>query len=1472
MYYKIDIKKSYVSNLNGNTYELSLATPTEDATDSAALYRTLKSEGNGEAGVYTLSSVQVTKQLSAPNHIAVEMTISGLSFSSISALKENLRLRFIDSQVALSFVYSQVYSSSKELELATNYRVIGVGLSNIKGSLSSATVSVKLDIYSPDKYATLNRHSEVFVGRQLGEIMSTALSKFEYLEDAYNDKSTIARTHNFFYSYDEGDSEVKYEKQEDKDIEDKTAETITSIYKVSKSVRKMIVPHIIPYSVQYNESTYDYLCRLCRRFGETLYYENGELRIGVQPINVEALSLASVFSNISFNETADSASTMYVGGNYLTNSTNVFSVGGSAETAKFSVENQEVGTDEDYVDLLSTVDTAWAEDNPQLDDYYLDYLGETDGCEDDIVQEERYNIVTNSIVYWPAIVVRLLSQILSFKLTEMEKTGEFIFENVMSIYESYRLVGEINEEYLEHIETVEYPSRCRYYIDSDLEYEESWIKSSSNTNPDEKGECIISPSVEDIAASSGVEVKDTMSTGQEPDSDGNPVTTETSTKKATEGVRYVDSPRGLAEIMYRSNFALTSFITKTSAESGRNSLTVTLQTLDDPDSNMMSVISAMRLGSVVTLDHSTDDVQAPRYVVSGVRVYNVSSTTATVNVPESTSGDSVDSEFVSEPTSSIVGVDYSVEVTPVVELDLIPCVTTTYTKVIGASETATDQKLEVAIPYFTPDDMIRRAEPQRAFVVDVNDSHKLNRARVCYPWQYGAGAGADTSNESITALTRDTTLSENLKKGASPWLRVSTPVNNGGSNGFIASPALHSEVMVSYESGNVERPYISGSLFSGPSPVLLGHQIADNSIFSSQYGRKILLSDVAVGGNNSILTSLFPFTSMLGLDSSGAVAEMMDGYIQIGDTYGLCSINLSSTKRAVSISSPMGSVNISALTGINIVAPSGDINISGKNVNIMAENNLNIMSGTRVGRMRKFSAEYSGKSIKHKILTAMTGVVKGGIEAGLGEIIDLSLIRTLFECFVAPVGGTMVIKSNRYMCIEGGVGRTNMPESTNNKCYISEVLSGYLRLFDPLDGWRALRYQKCYSGLKKELLGENKQDKKGLIFKYYSYNNTLNSSGSSMWDYINERIVAPGDFPANGNHTFEEGNNGYGQWLKELAVAAAGEAPEGETAEDRNVREAGLRSGYESAPSGPESLSLRYKLMMMRHSFNDYLQFVNESTSYHVTDSNKGSKFMQKRIDAIPEKFGVTEGIKNIITRTLFGGETPTYATIKGGVADNADNEYPLLKQALFGEPAAKMAAKRILLLMLLRQISAATLEKYDIDGAVDINEDILFGDMTAQIVVGRNEETGTDIMANTILGVFNGYIPNNGVAVSIKAKAELAAGDITIVNRDWATLCNNFKLDNTKMSKSGIVESKAKSAGLFALKAIGLDPVAARDSIIPWSAVKSDRRTSDSGAILISTMPNSTMRFNSNTATFDKVGTTENAVVAAFKAALLSV
>ena len=94
-------------------------------------------------------------------------------------------------------------------------------------------------------------------------------------------------------------------------------------------------------------------------------------------------------------------------------------------------------------------------------------------------------------------------------------------------------------------------------------------------------------------------------------------------------------------------------------------------------------------------------------------------------------------------------------------------------------------------PPYTNADIFPVAPSCRARVVDNEDPNGLGRVRVQFDWQAQLDDGMVT-----------------------PWLRISQPYAGGG-KGFSFIPEVGEEVMIDFEGGNAERPYVKGTLYNG---------------------------------------------------------------------------------------------------------------------------------------------------------------------------------------------------------------------------------------------------------------------------------------------------------------------------------------------------------------------------------------------------------------------------------------------------------------------------------------------------------------------------------------------------------------------------------------------------------------------------------------------------------------------------------
>lgn len=295
----------------------------------------------------------------------------------------------------------------------------------------------------------------------------------------------------------------------------------------------------------------------------------------------------------------------------------------------------------------------------------------------------------------------------------------------------------------------------------------------------------------------------------------------------------------------------------------------------------------------------------------------------------------------------------------------------------------------------------RSAKAQRAIITHNQDPLKMNRVRVRYPWQ--------GKTESVDDLK--------TSEDSTPWIRIALPMASDGS-GFNFLPEVGDEAIINYENGNIEKPYVEGMLYSSKTAVPASHKRNNARVLSSVNGHCIIFSDP--GASTSAIKGLFPAWNTicsfypLAKDAfkNDDVRKAMGG-IELTDEYGLYSISMSSEKRAISVDSPLGKVEINAFTGITISAPNGDIRIEGKNITLAAGNNVTIESG--INKKTNFSAFSKenlmdvGKSIAARFMP-----------------IDMRLVRTVIETFLRPIGGTMLIKSNRYLLLEAGKGEINI--------------------------------------------------------------------------------------------------------------------------------------------------------------------------------------------------------------------------------------------------------------------------------------------------------------------------------------------------------------------------------------------------------------------------------------------------------------
>ena len=394
-------------------------------------------------------------------------------------------------------------------------------------------------------------------------------------------------------------------------------------------------------------------------------------------------------------------------------------------------------------------------------------------------------------------------------------------------------------------------------------------------------------------------------------------------------------------------------------------------------------------------------------------------------------------------------------------------------------------------PPAQPDVIFRDARPQVAFVAATLDPENLGRIRVRYPWQ-------------------------DEKGDASPWIRVTLPLATDG-GGVNFTPNVGDEVMVGYEHGNIDRPYAMGYLvapfvnkrWSNALPL---DQYGSSHGIKTKTGHHLTFEDgFALApmffesvGCLSFLRSVWPVGATGPWPFGNELTADFGGGFELGDRYGFYKISGSTENRAITIESPIGTVEMSAFQGITITAPNGDINISGKNVNISASNRLSLSSGENIKNKLWYQKKWNeskGKALGNAVL----GDLEGGLDS-LKEIVtnftDMSLLRCVIELLFRPVNGTLQIKSYTFVTIEAGEGKTAVPPANLRKIELPSLFKEYNTI--------------CYIKSNVAALFDDIKTKYGLLvdatvaFNNISGQNDINMAESAI--KYNAVISGDGDF------------------------------------------------------------------------------------------------------------------------------------------------------------------------------------------------------------------------------------------------------------------------------------------------------------------------------------------------------------------------
>lgn len=412
----------------------------------------------------------------------------------------------------------------------------------------------------------------------------------------------------------------------------------------------------------------------------------------------------------------------------------------------------------------------------------------------------------------------------------------------------------------------------------------------------------------------------------------------------------------------------------------------------------------------------------------------------------------------------------------------------------------TKKEKTVITKYFKPiyapallaDNQKRTAAPQRAYVSSTKDPLSLGRIRILYPWQptkekeenstspdkEDTSKGnnpknnkQDSSQGTNSQATSQSTTTQEEKKdfnalNDSPFIRMAQPFASA-KGGICFMPQKDDEVMIGYEFDDIERPFVIGAVASKDN---IGNKVSgNNDVICSPNGHKIQFTNPK--NPYGFVTSFVP---ILGTLQKWGLLKPMDwteytkskelaGGIQLTDKFGIYNLDLSTDKRKITIQSPLGSIQMDAFTGITINCPNGDIAIKGKNITLEAGDKLSLASGKNIDK-QKIYYDYEVKTKKHAAWGVLnffgnTAFDTFGIEDFLKlNFIDMKTTRAVMDAILKPINGTMTIKSGRFMQLEAGKGKTELPNfyEKDSKMYDfheSQSNSVWMRFLTKLDTW-----------------------------------------------------------------------------------------------------------------------------------------------------------------------------------------------------------------------------------------------------------------------------------------------------------------------------------------------------------------------------------------------------------------------------------
>ena len=264
-------------------------------------------------------------------------------------------------------------------------------------------------------------------------------------------------------------------------------------------------------------------------------------------------------------------------------------------------------------------------------------------------------------------------------------------------------------------------------------------------------------------------------------------------------------------------------------------------------------------------------------------------------------------------------------------------------------------------------------------VTDNLDPENLARVKVKYPW-----------------LTED---------HQSHWARIATPMAGSG-RGFHFLPEIDDEVLVAFEHGDVNRPFVIGALWNGVDKPVEGNSksVGANKVnrrtIKTRIGHTFLLDDTGYAGEMSMTTANgHHFT----LNDAG---QNITAKTRLGHT-----IVLDDKAQQIKVVDLSGanSIVISTLDGSMALTCIGNMSLTCLNFSLTAAASVTIAAGASIGIE-------SGGAAEVTVAGAMTTTVGAALSTTVGG----AMVTTCSGVITETAGGAMMLTAGAAMGLTSG--------------------------------------------------------------------------------------------------------------------------------------------------------------------------------------------------------------------------------------------------------------------------------------------------------------------------------------------------------------------------------------------------------------------------------------------------------------------